>query len=363
MAALALAQHASRILLAIREDWWSQLEDFRRRIAATPIEAIRIPAAYPLDHNAIVCDLINAGVLQPVATSQISVVDSQTLIDIAALSTKQPTAWRTIAVVGEVDRPALISLPIGTPIGEIVAFVGGAPLGHAVRQNDPLHGNLVNENDAVDLDTRVLYVLSHRHPLLVRATVPAHNQLARATSACVSCRVCTDTCPDFINGGTLQPHLLMNGQADSTSAMVLGCSGCGVCDVTCPAGLAPRSVAHQLAEELRRRSFRLATPADQQLTPIVERPLRRLPIETLTARLGLTAQQPAQLPHRTLIPKRLRLPLVLKAGAKRWATVAVGQRFDTAARIARGEQTPDIFAPGPGIVCAADDQTLLVELR
>jgi Na+-translocating ferredoxin:NAD+ oxidoreductase RnfC subunit len=104
--------------------------------------------------------------------------------------------------------------------------------------------------------------------------------------------VCTELCPRALLGFPVEPHAAVRALtatgADPTAAGISACSLCGLCDVVCPTGLAPRRLYARLREGLGAADA--ASEAPKQV-PSSLREARSISIERLTARLGLLDYQ------------------------------------------------------------------------
>lgn len=377
--ALALLCGAQRLILAVGREQ----EDVVHRLTAaadgTRLEVVPVAATAPLDADALVCDLAQAaGKSVPAAgLRHCLVVDAVELCDIAtALEGRWPAVRRTVTVAGAVARPAVVEAPLGTPLEELVERCGGATTPAWVPwHNGVLAGARADHEAAVELTTRGFVVLPSDHPLVVRATTPLTDQVARLASACEGCRACTDLCPVALEGGHLRPHLVLRAVATGWSAAasaadgaVLGaleCRECGLCSAVCPGRLDPAAVIVDLACRLRERGMALAERFT--LRPHPDRGGRRVAVRRLTDMMGLGADCAQDARPRPLIPERLVFALEGPSGSRRVPAVRQGAEVaagDTLTLAPSGSREVDLRAPLAGRVIAVDpDDGVLVQVR
>ena len=252
---------------------------------ASAIAELQAPAAYPSQpQRALASDEGRAWA-----------VPAEQLVAIAELVTEPPparSAASLISVVGAVQRPAVLPLPVEpvTP-RQLVAHSGGASSAAWVPLlGDPIHGSIWEADRPLPTaiagaPPAVLYILPASHELVRRHRAsPSLRQ--RAANTCLSCTLCTDLCPTSSTG--TKPHLLMralgHGSGRALSSQILaataGCSRCGACSVACPAELLPGAVVAAFAAEL-------PSPDHDDAEPPPLPDLSRLPWPRMLARLGL----------------------------------------------------------------------------
>jgi Na+-translocating ferredoxin:NAD+ oxidoreductase RnfC subunit len=346
LAALALVTGVRRCLLAVRADWTSATRMLRRMAAGTSVEVIAVSASCPRDVATISVDIAQsmgktpaqAGLLRPV------LFGAQVLVDVAAAVDERPLPRRTVSVAGAVRNPAILQVPLGTGISDLVAACGGSPNpGWVAFHNGVLAGERVGGDFHVDLQTHGIVILPREHPLVVASTTPLSDHLRRTASACVGCRICTDVCPVALCGGELAPHHLVqriarggafaNNANDTNSTLhTMTCTQCGVCTVACPSALDPARIIAAMAESLRKQGVEYLAP--QTWRAVADRAGRQLSMQRLEAMLGLSAYSLAGWtgPARSVIPQRIVVALDSPAGRRRPA-VHLGQAIGVGERI------------------------------
>ncbi|MFH1131518.1 MAG: 4Fe-4S dicluster domain-containing protein [Pseudomonadota bacterium] len=296
LSAVSVLVGARRALLAVRQDWGDLSRKFRNKVRETDIEIEHVDPVYPMDDASLVCDLAQAkGLTVEQAGFEIPVVlDAAALCDVATVLSGKACDMRTVSVCGAVRKPQVIRVPLGTAIQDLVKICGGSPdFGWIAYHNGVLGGRFVGQDGLIELHTRGVTVLPHDHPLMILQTVPLEDEKQRNTSACVNCRICTDICPVWLNGGQIQPHQIMQDLATSWSldntpdamANAIQCVECKLCSVNCPSSLRPAELIVAIAVRLREQG-RFAHQ-NYVFKPVQDRPGRRFSVERLEEMLGL----------------------------------------------------------------------------
>ena len=211
-----------------------------------------------------------------------------------ALEQQIPVVDKLVTVVGEVEHPLTVRVPLGASIGDVVSLAGEITVKDpAYLVGGPMMGNLAEETALVTKTTNAVIVLDKSHTLVRRKDRNAAIDLKRAASCCCQCETCTSLCPRHALGHPIEPHRFMRSAANQdfqdTQVFVntLACSSCGLCEnFSCPQGLSPRSLIADYKGGLRKAGVKL--PPDTAPDPVKKgREYRRVPEERLKARLGL----------------------------------------------------------------------------
>lgn len=260
------------------------------------------------------------------------VVNVETLLNIALAAAGTPVTRKYVTVAGAVAHPGTFSVPVGIPLGELLALAGGAtaPV-HGLIEGGPLMGVAADPADPVTKTTKGLLVLPDSHPCLVSRRVTLAAQVRRAAAACCTCRMCTDLCPRHLLGHALEPHRSLNAVAygriapSSSLTQAFLCSECGLCEAyACPMGLSPRRLHAEIKRELAAAG--VENPhRGREASPRPEMSWRRVPARRLLARLGLASfAKDAPLTPCDPRPVRVRIPLRQGVGAAASPVVKTG---------------------------------------
>ncbi|MEI6632479.1 MAG: 4Fe-4S dicluster domain-containing protein [Chlamydiota bacterium] len=252
---------------------------------------------YPAgDEQALVCDVTGRIVPEGGIPLDIGVVVQNvgTLINIRRARDGRPVTHRWLTVTGAVREPKTLSVPVGTSVEDAIAAAGGATAAsRAVIDGGPMMGA---ESKGVVLKTTTsLIVLPEGHKLIRYKRKPIEHDVKIARSACEGCRFCTDLCPRFLLGHTLEPHAIMGavayqepGEIDPrVIAQSYLCCQCGLCGMySCPTMLSPERIIRALAADLKKSG---AKPIHKrtQVAAHPERDYRRPPVPSLVSRFEI----------------------------------------------------------------------------
>jgi ferredoxin len=373
LAAAGLLCGAEQLALAVDEEQPELLQSLTRHASGTRVELWPIAPRAPLDDDCLRADLAER---RPALLQRALVLDAVALSDVADIVDGRPPLWRTVTVCGMVRRPAVLQAAIGAPLHDLVRACGGSQdPACALFHNGAPGGSLVDPGQPVEAHTRGLLVLPHDHPLLARLSVPVDDELRRAASACVGCRLCSDCCSAHLLGASLEPHRLLLAAATAWSRSclepsgllcALECRSCGLCSTACPSGLRPATLVAAVARRLREQGVKLTAAAP--LRPHPDRAGRRLSRARLAERLGLSgfaASPPVS--GGVVLPAQLRVAACGPGGVARVPVVQPGEavsRGDLLAMAPAGSDELDCRAAASGHVLMVDpDDGITVAVR
>ncbi len=295
---IAETVHAKEAIIGIKEEYRSTiaaLEEYTGEFPAVRIH--KLPGAYPMGDEVVLIYEATGKVVRPGGLPiecGVAVFNVETLFNVyRAVWENHPVTDKCVTVVGEVEHPVTVRVPIGTRIREVVAMAGSIMTYNTVYLlGGPMMGNFGNEYQPVTKTTNAVIVLPEDHTLVYRKTNRFSNAVARAASSCCQCQTCTDLCPRHALGHPIQPHLFMRAAANRDFGEMepfvntMFCSSCGLCEMySCPQGLSPRSMMAEYKAGLRRAGVK---PPAVEAAPVSKaREYRRVPEERLLARLGL----------------------------------------------------------------------------
>lgn len=304
---------------------------------------------------------------------QIGVVvnNVQTLINVAKAMDGEAVTTRTLTVTGAVRRPVTVTVPIGTPLAEVLALAGGPTCEPAAFiEGGPVMGQVVSDiNRPVTKTTGGLIALPADHPAITGKQKPLAAILRIAKLVCEQCCYCTELCPRHIIGHELPPHLIVRAMSHNRlgePAVVrsaLTCSECGVCELyACPVGISPKRVNMALKSELRAKGVRYEGTLGKA-DPMAEH--RLIPSARLVSRLGLGPWYPPEAPLHPGVyaPERVVIPLKQHAGAPAVPVVRAGDSVacgQLVADLADGELGARLHASIDGQVAAITPQAIII---
>ncbi len=288
LGALALAVAAPRMAVVTREAAVQQA--VARVVGEGSIEVLRTPPMWPSQPDLDV----------PGAAGRAWVVGTR-LLDRAAAALLGEPPRRLCTVAGAVANPGVLSLSPGETPADLVARRGGAtPAAWVAIAGGAPGGRLCDPEEPLPEDEEMLLILPAAHELVRRLRRPLAEWLPSAASICSGCQLCTEGCPEALRGHPISPHVLvlaaagMQGAGMQESAAMQAaarwCTGCGACDVICPAGLLPSQgvlsfLARGQAPDHRAHRVRQADGLPGHPGDAAAR--RRLPLHQVTTQLGL----------------------------------------------------------------------------
>jgi len=276
----------------------------------------------------------------------------QTLINVArAVDHDEAVTERTVTVTGAVKTPVTATIPVGTPLRELLALADGLAINEADAayiDGGPMMGQLLPSLDApVTKTTGGLIALPSDHLLIQRRRSDMRAIINMARTVCEQCVLCTELCPRHLIGHELPPHLIVRSvnyndiAQPSVLLSALTCSECGVCEAyACPVGISPMRINRALKGKFREEGARY-TGELRQADPMIEG--RLIPTARLVSRIGIKAyDRKAPLLAKPYEPERVTIRLRQHIGAPATATVAVGDR------VQRGQCIGDLPAEAMG---------------
>lgn len=295
----------------------------------------------------------------------------ETLYNVALALDDIPVTHRYLTVTGEVRRPGVVRVPVGTPVGDVLAFAGGTCIdAFRVVDGGPMMGRVLADTEQpVTKTTSGLIVLPSGHTVVVGKVMdPA--RLRRITETiCCQCSQCTDLCPRNLLGHSLHPHKLMRVPESQLTASAVAreallCSECGVCEkFACPMQVSPREINAQIKKVLLAEGVRWEG-SGRAPVPHRFRSSRAIAAARLVQRLNLTKYdtQPGFLGE--LAPALARIPLRQHIGAPAVCLVAPGDRVrqgDTLGEIPEKAMGARVHASIDGVVADVENGTITIK--
>ncbi len=291
---------AKEAVIGIKREYKATLKAIDRYIDAYPNMRVQLlDSAYPMGDEVILIYEATGRVIRPGGLpieEGVAVFNVETVYNVfRAVEQETPVLDKLVSVVGEVEHPVTVRVPVGAQIKDVVAYAGAVTAREpAYLIGGPMMGNLGDETTVVTKTTNAVIVLDSSHSLIRRKDRNAAIDLKRAASSCCQCETCTSLCPRHALGHPIEPHKFMRSAANKdfqdTNVFLntFFCSSCGLCEnFSCPQGLSPRSLIADYKLGLRKAGVK--PPAGVTPAPVKEsRQYRKVPEERLAARLGLT---------------------------------------------------------------------------
>ena len=339
--AFALIQEtvqAKEAIIGIKEEYESTIEALEEYIGEFPNMRIhKLPGAYPMGDEVVLIYEATGKVVRPGGLPiecGVAVFNVETVYNVyRAVWEGKPVADKYVSVLGEVENPVTVRVPIGMRISEVVAMAGRITTPNPVYLlGGPMMGGFGKDYQPVTKTTNAIIVLPADHSLVLRKTQKFETAVGRAASSCCQCQMCTDLCPRHALGHPIEPHLFMRAAANrdfkdlEPFLNTMFCSACGLCEMfSCPQGLSPRTMITQYKNGLRKEGIK---PPVVEATPVKSsREDRRAWEGRLMARLGLDKYEHPCLLDDSLRPAgEVKIMLSQHIGAPAAACVNVGDK-------------------------------------
>lgn len=302
---------AGQCIIALKHSYTREIEALERAISdvGSPIRLHQLDSFFPAGDEQTIVYEVTGKVVPPAGLPiEVGCVVSNiaTLYCIYEAIDGIPFTRKYLTVTGEVRHPAVIRVPVGTPVSRCLELAGGTPLSdYVVINGGPMMGKLMTGQEAdgafVTKTMSGLIVLPADSSLARRSEVTVRHLLNRAKSACIQCSFCTQLCPRALLGHPIEPHRVMRKLAscrdfsgileDPDVKNAALCCECGICEVyACPMGLQPRRVNALVKKELAAAGIRYRRPQKTwEANP--ERALRKAPTSRVAARAGVAAYE------------------------------------------------------------------------
>ncbi len=291
---------AGEAVIGIKREYKAAVKAIERYIDRYPNMRVQLlDSAYPMGDEVVLIYEATGRVIRPGGLpieEGVAVFNVETVYNVyRALEEQTPVIDKLVSVVGEVEHPITVRVPVGASIKDVVAHAGEIKVKDpAYLVGGPMMGNLQDEMSVVTKTTNAVIVLDRSHTLIQRRNRNAAIDLKRAASSCCQCETCTSLCPRHALGHPIEPHKFMRSAANKdfqdTNVFLntFFCSSCGLCEnFSCPQGLAPRSLIADYKLGLRKAGVKV--PANVVPAPVSKaREYRKAPEERLEARLGLS---------------------------------------------------------------------------
>jgi Na+-translocating ferredoxin:NAD+ oxidoreductase RnfC subunit len=308
---MTVAEHlgAKRKVIALKAKYKAEIACLKEAItkAAADIEIFEFKTYYPAgDEQVIVQQVCNKTVPERGIPIDVGVVVSNvgTLLNIADAIFGIPVTEKILSIVGEVDVPIMVRVPIGTQIRECIAKAKVKIPNYAVVIGGPMMGKVMSNQEEIDKavvtkTTGNIMILPPDHHLIRWNNLPFERMASQARSACIQCRMCTDLCPRYQIGHEVHPHMVMRNVwreamiTDETEykkafGSAANCCECGICEMfSCPMGLSPCRVNRNIKKRLREKGIQIERNRKPEAREGVDS--HRIPTDRLIARLGLSS--------------------------------------------------------------------------
>lgn len=337
---------ANEAVIGIKSEYTETINALLSVIKDHPkVRMEQVRPAYPMGDEVVLIYEATGRVVRPGGLpieQNVVVYNVETMYNLyRAVHVDEPVTSKVVSIVGEIDTPATIRVPIGTSVRDAVNMAGCVTVDDpAYLMGGPMMGRLGDENTLITKTTNAIIILDRSHELVMKMNKNLDIERRRASSACCQCRTCTDLCSRHALGHPIEPHRIMRAVAnqDVSDLTVFVnsafCSGCGICEkYACPQGLSPKSIIQEFKAGLRSAGVTAGKPDPTQVNP--DREYKKVPVHRLASKLGLTKYDvPAPFEDDVIKAERVRILLSQHIGAPAQAVVKKGDKVSAGQMIA-----------------------------
>ena len=330
---------ASKALIGIKRKHKDVVSILKNRIDALQfdsfVEVKELEDFYPAgDEQVLVYELTGRVVPEAGIPIQVGcvVINSETALNIYRASLNMPVTEKYITVAGDIPKCLTVKVPVGTPIIEVLKLSGIENFAeYAVIDGGPMMGPVMSGLDGyVTKKTKGLVILKRQHYLIKRKTLSPEQARRVNRTSCEQCRMCTDMCPRYLLGHSMQPHKMMrvlNYSLENVEDQKITylCSQCNLCELfSCPIGLYPKAANINIKQKLAEKGIRYHSE-ETEFHARKSRKYRLVPSRRLIARLGLyNFDKPAPMTNISLEPEVVYIAKSQHVGAPAIPVVFVG---------------------------------------
>ena len=351
-ALIAQCVEAKEAVIGIKKAYHKTIEALQECLPAYPVIRLALlDEVYPAGDEIVLIYDVTGKIVPPGGLPiecGVAVFNVETVYNAyRAVMLSEPVTDKLVSVVGEVEHPVTVRLPLGCSIEEAVRQAGNCTVKDPVYLiGGPMMGFLGSGALPVTKTTNAVLVLPKDHILVQRRRRKTSIDLKRAAAACCQCSICKDV---------QAPDIFLN---------TMFCSSCGLCEnYSCMQGLSPRSLISDYKAGLRAHGIK-PPKVEEPVKAAKDREYKRAPMERLLARLDLARyDKPAPLGAMSGEVSRVKLMLGQHIGAPSVPVVSKGEQVskgEVAARPAEGLSVA-IHASISGIVTEVTEQYIMIQ--
>ncbi len=366
---------AKEAVVGIKSEYTTTIRALEEILPLYPkVRICSLQASYPMGDEVILIYEATKRVIKPGGLpidEGVVVYNVETMYNLyKAVEEKEPVYRKLVSIVGEIDTPKTIWVPVGTCVKDAVALAGKVTVTDPVYvMGGPMMGRLGTENTLITKTTNAIIILPKDHSLPMRMVKNLAVERNRAASICCQCRACTDLCSRHMLGHPIEPHLVMRGVANRDISNLTPylnsayCSGCGICEeYACPQGLSPRSIIQEFKAGLRSAGIKVEKI---QPAPVeADRDYKKLPVHRLMARLGLLPYNvPAPFEEGEHVVKKVKIPMSQHIGAPAVPIVVQGEKVEKGQKIAEAKDglSVPVHSSISGTVLKVNEREIIIE--
>lgn len=376
---LIKATGASRGVIAIKRKYRAAAEALKRFMDDASLELVKLENFYPAGDEHVLVHEVTGKTIPPLSLPKevgALVANVGTLCAVNRALAGEPVTHKVVTVTGEIERPGVLEVPVGTRVSDCIMQCGGVKVKDPVYvMGGPMMGRFMDPLRE-DLDAAVItktsggiIALPRGHFLHESASLLIEVMRKRAATACIQCRYCTDLCPRYLVGHSFETHKVMRafsgGQDTAMGAMqAFMCCECGICELfSCPMRLSPRRINAALKASFGKEGLSYEGPREVRPDQSDLRPYRKIPVPRLAVKLGIDDYMDLHPRYRgTYEPDRVMIPLSQHVGAPADAVVGPGDGVragDLIGEIPKDALGARVHASISGRIIAVDNKVVI----
>ncbi|AKN30416.1 NADH dehydrogenase [Clostridium carboxidivorans P7] len=345
---------AKHLVIGLKEEYRDEIQALKNSIEKfnSKIKLHLSRAFYPAGDEQVLVYEVTGRTIPPAGIPLnvgAVVSNSGTILNIFEAMQDKAVTYKFVTVIGEVAKPSIVKVPIGTKVKEVLekcggvltkdyAIIMGGPMMGKRMSKDQIEGRVITKTDGA------IIVLPEDHYLAQRERMTIEHIKNQAKSACIQCHFCTDMCPRNLIGHPINPHKIMRSialkeQNEEVLKQAMICCECGVCEMyACPMRLSPKRINVYVKGMLRESGVKWQNTTNT-FTPNILRDYRKVPTGRLIARLQLDKYRKQRLQEGEGInPAEVKIPLRQGIGAGTIPVVNVGDTVEKGQLIGKVEE-------------------------
>ncbi|QHQ61857.1 NADH-quinone oxidoreductase subunit J [Anaerocolumna sedimenticola] len=374
---IAVSVEASEVIISVKEAYTKTVEAIRANMETFPkIKLKLLKEVYPMGDEVVLIYETTGKKVPPGSIPievGVAVFNVETVFNVyKAVIKNEPVYMKYLTVAGEVNTPITIKAPIGMPVEAAVELAGGSKIKDYVYiMGGPMTGSIVEGYDTVKKTTNAILVLPSDHTVVHKKVGKSSIDMKRAMASCCQCEMCTDLCPRHLLGHPITPHMFMRAATSGVTKDLapfldtMFCCSCGICEMfACPQDLSPRKLITEYKAGLRNKGIPIPKGIPSKDTDPM-REYRKVPMERLTARLGLVEYDvDAPLDEKDIAAGQVKISLSQHIGAKALAVVKKNDlvnRGDIIAKAEDGKLSASVHASISGEIIEVNDRFVIIK--
>ncbi|MGB8453552.1 MAG: 4Fe-4S dicluster domain-containing protein [Anaerocolumna sp.] len=374
---MAESVEAEKVIIAVKEAYSKTVEAVKANLDSFPRLRINfLSEVYPMGDEVVLIYETTGKKVPPGSIPievGVAVFNVETVFNIyKAVEKKEPVYYKYLTIAGDVKKPVTIKAPIGMSVEAAVELAGGVTIkDYVYYMGGPMTGSIVNPYDTITKTTNAILILPSDHTVILKKSGNASIDMKRAMASCCQCEMCTDLCPRHLLGQPITPHMFMraatSGVTQDLSPFLdtLFCCSCGICEMfACPQGLSPRKLISEYKSGLRTKGIAIPKGIPSEETDSM-REYRKVPMERLTARLGLKEYDvEAPLNEKEVFTNQVKINLSQHIGVKALAVVGKNDlvnQGDVIAQAEEGKLSLPVHASISGEITEVNDRFIIIK--